>query len=157
MPFYEFDVTSPANTPRTAPTEVLARFQKGVIVQWEVAIPGGVQGLTGSFVRRGDVQIVPWNPGAYIKGDDDRIVWQDNYPLDDEPQTLRLFTWNEDDSYAHTVTFRVNLVPLDAAEAVAAAPGLLRRIAQFLGAETGASIMPFMARPVYAFFPSRAG
>jgi hypothetical protein len=133
VPFYEFDVTSPANTPASAPTEVRARLQKGVIVQWEVAIPPGVQGLTGSYVERGGHQIVPANPDSFLKGDDDRITWQDAYQLLDEPTTLSLFTWNLDDSYPHTVTFRINVLPLAQAEASVAAPGLLRRISEFLG------------------------
>jgi hypothetical protein len=133
MPFYEVDVTSPANTPATNPTQVLIRLQKGVIVQWEVAIPPGVQGLTGSYVRRGGHQIVPANPDAYLKGDDDRITWQDNYVLEDEPLTLALLTWNLDDSYPHTITFRINVVSLADAEDSLAAPGLLKRIGQYLG------------------------
>ena len=134
MPFYEFDVTSPANTPASAPTEVRARLTRGVIVHWEVQIPLGVKGLTGAFVRRGDHQILPANPDGYLKGDDARVAWDDHYVLDDEPLALRLFVWNVDDSYPHTVTFRINLVPLAEAEAARAAPGLLRRIAEFLGA-----------------------
>lgn len=133
MPFYEFDVTAPANTLATNPTQVLARLQKGVITQWEVAIPPGVQGLTGSYVRRGGSQIVPANPDAYLKGDDDRIVWQDNYLLDDEPLTLRLFTWNLDDTFPHTITFRINVLPLAQAEDTLAAPGLLKSIGRYLG------------------------
>ncbi len=133
MPFYEFDVTSPANTPASAPAEVLARIQKGLISQWEVQIPRGVQGLTGAFIRRGDHQLVPANPNSYIKGDDAVIRWDDHYLLDDEPLTLRLFVWNIDDTYPHTITFRFNVVPLDQAEEVSSAPGILRRVAQYLG------------------------
>jgi hypothetical protein len=133
VPFYEFDVTAPANTPANDPTFVLARLQKGVIVQWEVAIPPGVQGLTGSFVRRAGHQIVPANPEGYLKGDDDRIVWQDNMLLEDEPLVLGLFTWNLDDTYAHTITYRINVISLADAEDSLAAPGLLRRIGSYLG------------------------
>ena len=133
MPFYEFDVTAPANTPITNPVVVLARLVKGVIVQWEIAIPPGVQGLTGTFVRRAGHQIVPHNPESYLKGDDDRIVWPDNYVLDDEPLTLGLYTWNLDDSYPHTITVRIAVVPMAQAEDQLVAPGLLRRIGEFLG------------------------
>jgi hypothetical protein len=79
------------------------------------------------------VQIVPANPNAYLKGDDDRITWADTYVLDDEPLTLRLFTWNVDDTFPHTITFRINLLPLAEAEDSLAAPGLLKRIGQYLG------------------------
>jgi len=133
MPFYEFDVTAPANTPVNNPTQGLARLQRGVIVQWEIAIPPGVQGLTGSYVRRGGHQIVPANPDGYLKGDDDRIVWEDSYQLLDEPLTLALLTWNLDDSFPHTITFRINVLPLAEAEDTLAAPGLLKSIGRYLG------------------------
>lgn len=133
MPFYEFDVTAPANTPVNNPTLLVARLIPGVIVQWEIAIPPGVQGLTGSFVRRGGHQIVPANPDAYIKGDDDRIVWQDSYQFLDEPLYLSLLTWNLDDTFPHTITFRINLLPLAEAEDQLAERGLVRRIGEYLG------------------------
>jgi hypothetical protein len=133
LPFYEFDVTSPANTPATNPTQVLARLQKGIIVQWEIAIPPGVQGLTGAYVERGGSQIVPANPDAYLKGDDDRITWADTYQLLDEPLELALIVWNLDDTFPHTITFRVNVLPLAEAEDSLAAPGLLKRIGEYLG------------------------
>ena len=79
------------------------------------------------------MQIVPWNPGGYVKGDDDRVIWDDHYVLDDEPLVLRLFTWNLDDTYPHTITYRINVMPLDQAEGIAGGPGLLTRLADFLG------------------------
>jgi len=132
MPFYEFDVTSPANTLQAAPTEVLAKLVPGVVTQVEVQIPLGVKGLTGSQVWRGDHQLWPSNPGGYFKGDNVRISWLDQYDLDDEPLTLRLRAWNNDDSFPHTITFRLALLPLAQAAELRAAPGILRRLFETL-------------------------
>lgn len=131
MPFYEFDVTSPASTLRTSPTEVLARLTKGAITHVAVQIPLGVKALTGAQIRRGDHQVWPQNPAGFFKGDDVIIEWDEDYLLEDEPLTLRLRVWNDDDSYAHTITFRFALLPLAQAEERRAGPGLLRRIADY--------------------------
>ena len=128
MPFYEFDVTSPANTPQAAPTEVLAALVPGVVTQVSVQVPRGVAALTGAQVWRGDFQVWPSNPGGYLKGDNVNISWTEQYYLDDEPLTLRLRVWNNDDSFPHTITFRFALMPLAQAAELRAAPGLLRRL-----------------------------
>lgn len=133
MPFYEFDVTSPAQTTRTSPTEVRALLTKGVVTRVAVQIPLGVKGLTGAQIWRGNSQIWPSNPGGYIKGDDVVIEWDDEYDLADQPLTLRLRVWNDDDSYAHTITFRFGLLPLAQAEERRGTPGLLRRLVEFVG------------------------
>lgn len=126
---YEFDVTSPANTPASAPTEVLARLNKGLVTQVQVQIPSGAVGLARGQVWRGNSQIWPSNPGGYFKGDDLVLTWDEDYTLADEPLTLRLRVWNVDDTYPHTLTFRFALLGLAQAEEARAAPGLLKRLA----------------------------
>jgi len=133
MPFYEFDVTSPANTPQTAPTEVKAPLIKGVITHVHVQIPAGVQGLTGAQIWRANSQLWPTNPPGYIKGDNAIIIWEEDYELEDEPLTLRLLVWNRDDFFPHTITFRFALTPLARAQEIRAGPGLLKRMGKSLG------------------------
>ena len=133
MPFYEFDVTSPAQTLQAAPTEVLAGLNAGVITRVAIQIPRGCVGLVHAQIWRGDFQVWPTNPDGNLKGDNAVIEWNDEYPMDDEPLDLRLRVWNDDDSYAHTLTFRFALLPLDQAEARGASPGLVSRIADMLG------------------------
>jgi hypothetical protein len=133
VPFYEFDVVSPANTLRTAPTQLLARLTKGVVTRVAVQIPLGVKALTGAEIWRGDHKVWPQNPDGFFKGDDVIIEWDEDYLLEDEPLQLRLRVWNDDDSFQHTITFRFGVLPLAAAEERRAGPGLLRRVAEFLG------------------------
>lgn len=125
---YEFDVTSPANTPATAPTEVTARLNKGVVTQMQVQIPSGCMGLTAGQVWRGNSQVWPSNPGGYFKGDGLVLTWPEDYTLADEPLSLKLRVWNTDDTYEHTITFRFALLSLAEAEERRGLPGLLRRL-----------------------------
>jgi len=136
MPLYEFDVTSPANPAQASPTEVLATLVPGVITQGEVQIPLGVKALTGAQIWRGDHQLWPSNPGGYFKGDNVRISWDEHYDLEDEPLTLRLRVWNNDDSYPHTITFRFGLLPLALKEEAVRSRGLLERIVRTLFGES---------------------
>jgi len=126
---YEFDVTSPANTAASSPTEVLARLNKGLVTQVQVQIPSGAVGLACGQIWRGNSQIWPSNPGGYFKGDDLVLTWDEDYTLADEPLTLRLRVWNLDDTYAHTLTFRFALLGLAQAEEARAGPSLLKRLA----------------------------
>jgi hypothetical protein len=136
MPFYEFDVTSPANTAQASPTQVLAVLTPGVVTQVAIQIPLGVKALTGAQVWRGDHQVWPANPEGFFKGDDTIIAWDDTYDLEDEPLTLRLRVWNNDDSYPHTITFRFAVLPLALKEAAGRSRGLLERIAKTLFGES---------------------
>ncbi len=129
---YEFDVTSPANTPATAPTEVTAQLNKGAVTQVGVQIPSGCMGLARAQIWRGASQIWPSSPEEYFKGDGDVITWPEDYLLADEPLFFTLRVWNLDDTYDHTITFRFAHLDLESAEEVRGLPALLRRVGQML-------------------------
>lgn len=126
---YEVDVTAPANTPASAPVEEELVVAKGVVVKVEVQIPSGPMGLTRAQIFRAEHQLWPSNDGAYFKGDGWIISWPENLELLDEPLRLTFRVWNLDDTYEHTITFRVAMVPLALAEELRGLPGLLRRLA----------------------------
>lgn len=126
---YELDVTAPANTPATAPEEVELVVVKGVVVKVEVQIPSGPMGLVRAQIFRAGHQLWPSNDGEYFKGDGWIVSWPENYEMADEPLRLTFRVWNLDDTYEHTLTFRVAMVPLAQAEEVRGLPGLFRRLA----------------------------
>ncbi len=133
MPFYEFDVTSPANTLQAAPTEASANLNAGVVTHVGVQIPRGCVGLVHAQIWRADFQVWPTNPDGDFQGDDVVIEWNDEFAIEDEPTSLRLIVWNLDDSFPHTLTFRFALLPLAEAQDRQAASGLVGRIARALG------------------------
>lgn len=63
-----FDVTVPAGTLKTAPTETVLRFNEGDIERLDLTIPDGHAGLTGIRFNSAHQQIIPLTPGSYIIG-----------------------------------------------------------------------------------------
>jgi len=55
--------------------------------------------------------------------------FDDRYPLTAEPFELKVKTWNDDDSYSHTLFFAVTIDPLPAPGVV----GGLERVMRELG------------------------
>jgi hypothetical protein len=130
--FYEYRLTVPKNTPASSPRRQNVTLVPGTIVGIAVQVPKGCVGLVHAQVWEASHQLWPSNPEASIAGDGVVVEWEESYDLDAEPYTLTLVAWNLDDSFAHTVTFRVNLIEQARAEE-AGGGGLLQRMARVLG------------------------
>lgn len=107
--FFSFDVTIPANTAAALPQIDQVLLPPGVIQQVDVQFPSGCVGLVHTLCRRGNTQVWPSNPDGDFHSNGMTITWQDEYELDDAPFVLRLVSWNLDDTYAHTITWRFSL------------------------------------------------
>lgn len=105
--FYSFDLTIPASTTEAAAVTQRALLPPGTVRQVDVMIPRGHAGLSHVKVMRGANQVWPTNPDGNFNGDDVVITWPEDYDLDDAPFFFVLRAWNEDDTFAHTVTVRV--------------------------------------------------
>lgn len=123
--FYEFAVTTPANTPSTSPKITDVYLVAGVITWVEVQFPRGCSGLVHAAVRDKLHQVWPTNPDGNISGDDVHVDWLEHYELAEEPYGLHLVTWNNDDTFAHTLSFRFAETP---AELVAKQVAALRAL-----------------------------
>lgn len=110
--FYEFRITTPANTSSDDPLGTQLQLDEGVITAVEVLFPPGCVGLVHLQVRRELHQIWPANADADLAGDTFPIRWDDEVPVDEPPYVLTAVTWSDDDSYAHTVTLRIEFVPM---------------------------------------------
>ena len=110
---YSYDITTPANTPESAPIVTLCRLPRGRAANVDVLFPPGCAGLAHIQIYRGLHQLWPGNAGASIVGDGITVSWVEDYMMLDEPLTLVAFTWNIDDTYPHTITLRVNMLDTD--------------------------------------------
>ena len=108
--YYEFDLTIPSNTSAESPAEVKVVMAAGIIRQVEVQIPRGCRSLVHTVAIRGIHQVWPSNPDGSHKGDDARIVFNEDYDLVATPHSLLLRGWSPDTSYPHVVTWRFQLV-----------------------------------------------
>ncbi|KKL52780.1 hypothetical protein LCGC14_2282060 [marine sediment metagenome] len=131
--FHEYALTIPANTAESAPATMDAPLAPGTVVRVEIQFPRGCVGLVHVQIWRSEHQVWPVNVEGDISGEGVPVAWPEDYDLDDEPYTVTLRGWNDDDTYPHTITFRFALLPLSAKEEGRAPAGMLRRIADFLG------------------------
>ena len=104
--FYSVDLAIPANTLVTAPVSLRVPLPPGTVRQVDVMVPRGHAGLSHLQIFRGANQVWPTNPDGNFNGDDVVITWQEDYDLDDAPFEFVLRAWNEDDTFAHTLTVR---------------------------------------------------
>jgi hypothetical protein len=122
---YAWDITIPALTLKTSPVTQILKLSKGVITKVEFKWPAGPQGLAHVALNYGEFQLIPLNRDDDISGDDETIVLPEYYELDEAPYQLKLYAWNDDDTYPHTVTVRITVLPKFVAT--------LMPIAEFLG------------------------
>ena len=106
---YVFPITIPANTPETAQLKTILQLPRGKITRMMVQFPSGHVGLTHIGLTRGLHQLYPSNPEARFSSSQETITWDEDYPLDTPPLQLEAYTWNEDETYNHTITVRVVL------------------------------------------------
>jgi len=110
---FDFAVSTPANTTEADPQRTDMPLVRGVIDQVQVHFPPGPQGLLHAVIYRAGSPLWPRNVGDSFASDDFPIVFSPFYELEAEPLQLTAVTWNEDDSYAHQVNIRFNVVPRD--------------------------------------------
>ncbi len=112
--FYSLAITIPANTLAAKPLEQELRMGPGVIHRVSVGFPGGCVGLAHLQILQHDHQLWPTNPDASLASDDHQLEWDDYWELADVPYSLTLRAWNLDDTYDHTVTVRIGVLPVEA-------------------------------------------
>jgi len=109
--FYEYRLTVPPNTPATAPVTQEIPLHPGRIVAMAVQLPRGCVGLVHAQILESLYIHWPSNPDSSFSGDATVIEWQESFDLDPTAPRLRLVGWNLDDTFSHTITFRINVLP----------------------------------------------
>jgi len=108
--YFEFDAETPANTTETSPVKTKMKLTAGVIHYVEFMFPAGCVGLAHARVKHFGAPLWPRNIDGNLKGDNLVIRFSEVYELKPGNNTLELYTWNEDDTYSHTVTCRIGLL-----------------------------------------------
>jgi len=107
---YSWDLTTPANTPENVPKEWTLEMAYGVIHQVNIIFPAGCCGLARIKIFRGVNQVWPSNPESSFAGDDEVVSFREFFSLETKPYQLEAITWNEDDTYDHTIIVRLGLL-----------------------------------------------
>jgi hypothetical protein len=122
----------PASTPATAPAEISVKVTYGTLVQIVVQIPPGPAGLAGVRVLRYRHQIMPASPEVWIFGDGDVFEIPERLEIHEDPFELVIQGYNDDDTYPHTITVHVDVLPEDPSGAKAQM-SVLEQLKQLFG------------------------
>jgi hypothetical protein len=110
---YQADITIPKNTTESSPTIVELGIGKGVITKFMVRPRPGHAGLAHCRIYYHESPIAPTTLDMDLHGDADPIDWEDHIEVLQEPFTLKILGWNTDDTYPHTFTIYVVILPKD--------------------------------------------
>ena len=131
--FYNFELAIPAQTPESSPATLDCKLTQGIITEVNFLFPLGCKGLAHVVVNHLLHQLYPLNPEGSFASDNEVIHFFDRYSLLAAPYVLRMRGWNDDDSYAHTITMRLELAEGPPPEAAPATPGIIERLKLALG------------------------
>jgi len=109
--FFAWDITIPANTPKTTPVRQLLPIDFGLITRIDIVFPAGCGGLVRIRLLRYESQLVPLNPASWLRGDDETVPCEVYQEIYEAPAELKFEGGNEDDTYEHTIGVRINVIP----------------------------------------------
>lgn len=104
-----FPITTPANTPATAKQKTILQLAAGTITHVEAQFPPGVNALAHIQITDGLHQLYPTNPEADVATGAETVLWNDSHELKPGSCQLYAYTWNEDDTFQHTITVRIEV------------------------------------------------
>lgn len=87
-----FSCTIPASTAIASPVTISLAMPARIVRHIRVRIPPGPLGTVGWSIGLAGVPILPYNPGAWIVGDDEVVEW----PVENQPSSgaWQLFGYN---------------------------------------------------------------
>lgn len=107
---YSWSISTPANTAEADKQKTILPLGSGVIHQLDILFPPGPAGLLHLQINDAIHQVWPTNPEESFAADGDMITFREYHELLEEPYELQAWTWNEDDTYDHTVLIRIGLL-----------------------------------------------
>lgn len=125
---YSYAITIPANTSEADPVEQEIRLTAGLISHVEVEFPAGCAGLVHLRVMREGGHLWPTNPEGNLASDDYVIPWDEHIELTSSPYRLQAVAWSDDDTYSHTLTLRINMLPLEVVERARTTQSIIGRL-----------------------------
>jgi len=107
---YSFDINTEKNTLASSPKVTTMKLTYGIIHQLDIIFPAGLSGLAGISLWRGSNQVWPTNPAEYFHTDDEILTFKESYKLYNAPFVVEAHTYNEDDTYNHSIIIRFGML-----------------------------------------------
>ncbi len=111
---YMATITIPKETSETDPLRTVMEINKGLIWRIETEFPAGSVGLVHLQIFDGSYQLFPATPGESMRGDNITIGYDDLYLKKVAPFELSIKTWNDDETYPHTLQVRIGMATSEA-------------------------------------------
>jgi len=108
---FVYAITTPANTPASAPLITTLLLDAGTITRIDLQFPLGVSAVAHIQLSQGLNQVFPTNPDGAFATSNETITWNEDYDLDQPPYRLTATTWNTSSTYSHTITVRIVMTP----------------------------------------------
>jgi len=108
--FYSYDLEIAANTEKTSPVKLSCLLSPGTIDRVMVVFPTGSAKLAHLRIMAGSHQLWPTNVDGDFSADGEVLDYGEDFELTSTPFELQLIGWNDDDTYAHTITVRFNVI-----------------------------------------------
>jgi len=121
---FQKDITITAGKTEADPQEETLKIAAGIISQIEVQIPAGHRALAHLTIYHGSHQIAPSTENMDIHGNFFPVKWGEYYEMYQPPYELKLVGWNDDDTYPHTFTVYIAVLPRKAIIAYAVADAI---------------------------------
>ena len=116
---FQADIEIPKNTLETAPIIVILKIAKGIITKVMVRPRPGHAALAHLTILHHEAHFAPSTGSMDFHGDTFPIDWEEYYESYQPPYELKLKGWNDDDTYPHTFTVYVVVLPRKAVLALA--------------------------------------
>lgn len=127
--FYEFAVSVPANTTEASPVTRYLEIAHGIITGIDIQFPIGCMGLAHCRLEHHMFGSLPTNISGSFSTDGYIISVRTPIEFYQAPYDIRATLWNDDDTYPHALTIRI-----DEADSKAAVwfMGLMKALERFL-------------------------
>ena len=124
---YELRLVVPNSTLKAAPVEGTLKIHPGVVTRVRLLWPTGAAQLGHAQVFRFSKVLWPPYDDQDFTGNGLPIEWNEEYEIIEPPYELTVRAWNDDDTFPHTLTFGVAVLPID----TAAGGGVLKKLTNF--------------------------
>ncbi len=107
---YDIAFTVPPGTLAAAPVSMPWVTENNTIMDIELEVPPGHNGLTGIRVMKGDTQLIPWSSGTFIIANDYNRVFPVGAYISTGDVTIQGYNTG---AYPHTFFLRMTVVNYD--------------------------------------------
>ena len=106
---FKTDLTIPEKVVVDGTASTSMKLCEGAITRTFIQFPSGCAGLAWVQIWLNGHQLVPWERGEWLRGDDHIIFDNSRYPVTGPPRLLTIYGYNEDETYPHTVQVGVEV------------------------------------------------